>query len=380
MTEKEIKTNLVYLTKEPRVAGSKGGKRAAKYLIKKLEKLGFSIELHQSKFLGWKLVQGPELTFIKPEKRLAKTIPMIWSASTKGKVRGKLVPDGKMFTFEVYPFNKYSIKNDDGEVGFVLSNRKDPDPSKVTVWMQPLNHPTWTTPCTLLDAEDCDRIHAWLEKGEEIEVEFEVKTKYLPDSTLTNIIATKKGETDDTIAICAHYDSILGSTGANDNGSGAVALLEVAKRLARKDTKHTIKLILSDAEEWNKLGTYTYVERLKGKDELKNIKALVNIDTVGAGEGIYCLSAESLGAIVEKGISVPESEFPLELTKQYKSPQFDGWPFHKEGVPVVHFGCRPYRYFHTPMDSIEKINFHLIDVVAQKITNVVTKLDAELGA
>ena len=282
-----------------------------------------------------------------------------------------------MLTFEVYPFNKYSIKDaDNNEVGFVLSNRKDPDPHKVTVWMQPLDHPTITTPCALLDANDCELIHAWLDNGEEIEVEFEVETKYNPDSSFTNIIVTKKGETKDIIAICAHYDSILGSTGANDNGSGAVALMEIARQLAHKKTKHTIKFIFSDAEEWNKIGAYTYVSQLKGRDELKFIKVLINIDSVGAGESIYCLASESIGDIVEKSLHIPESEFPIDLTKQYKSPQFDAWPFHKEGIPVVQIGSRPYNYFHTSSDSIEKINFHLIDVVSHKISDVVVSLDS----
>lgn len=342
MTENEIKENLTFLTKEPRITGTKANKKAGKYIIEKLAGLGFTVDVQESKFMGWDLITDPILNFLKPEKRAARTIPMIWSGSTNGKVKGKLVPDGRMLTFEIYPFNKYSIRDaKNNEVGFILSNRKDPDPNKVTVWMQPLDNPTIPTPCTLLDAEDCDRIHSWLDKGEEIEVEFEVETKYNPDSSLTNIILTKKGEIADTIAICAHYDSILGSTGANDNGSGAVALMEIARQLAHQKIKHTIKFIFSDAEEWNKIGVYTYVSQLKGRDELKFIKALINIDSVGAGENIYCLAAESIGDCIEKSLDLPGSEFPIEITKQYKSPQFDAWPFHKEGVPVAQIGCRP---------------------------------------
>lgn len=378
MTEEKIKDNLEYLTREPRIAGSSGGKKAAEYLVGKLKELGFEVDLQQSKFMGWELLSGPELKIIKPEVRSVKTIPIIWSGSTDGTVRGKLVPTGKMPTFEIYPFNRYSIKNNGDEVGFVLSNRKNPTPNSVTVWMQPLDNPTLTTPCTLISSDDCDQIEAWLEIGGEIEVEFDVQTKYCPDSVLANIIANKKGETADTIVICAHYDSILGSTGANDNGSGVVALLEVAERLTRQETKHSLRFILFDAEEWNKLGAYTYVAHLKRIGGIENIKAVVNIDTVGAGDFVYCLSAESLGNIVEESIGSTESEFLVNLTKDYKSPQFDGWPFHKEGISVVHFGCRPYTYFHTPMDSIEKINYKLINYVVEKITDVIIQLDSNL--
>ena len=126
MTEENIKDNLEYLTKEPRIAGSTGGKKAARYLVEKLKELGFDVNLQQSKFMGWELLSGPELKIIKPEVRSVTTIPIIWSGSTEGTVKGKLVSAGKMPTFEIYPFNRYSIQNNGDEVGFLLSNRKNP--------------------------------------------------------------------------------------------------------------------------------------------------------------------------------------------------------------------------------------------------------------
>ena len=49
-----------------------------------------------------------------------------------------------------------------------------------------------------------------------------------------NLVAqlTGKGQSDQILVIGAHYDSVLGCPGANDNGSGVAALLEMARLLA----------------------------------------------------------------------------------------------------------------------------------------------------
>ena len=69
MTEKEIQENLTFLTKEPRITGTKANKKTGKYIIKKLDNLGFTVEVQESKFMGWDLVKGPAFNFLKPEKR-----------------------------------------------------------------------------------------------------------------------------------------------------------------------------------------------------------------------------------------------------------------------------------------------------------------------
>ena len=80
------------------------------------------------------------------------------------------------------------------------------------------------------------------------------------------------------IIICCHYDSFYLSPGANDNASGVAAVLELAKK--HKNNKK-LQFIFFDAEEWNKYGSYSYVRSLR-KNQLKNIKVLINIDSVGS--------------------------------------------------------------------------------------------------
>src|SRR6185369_12239061 len=58
-----------------------------------------------------------------------------------------------------------------------------------------------------------------------------------------NIEAEIPGNRPEIIVIGAHYDSVIGSPGANDNGSGAAALLALARRFATAKPKHTLRFV-----------------------------------------------------------------------------------------------------------------------------------------
>lgn len=379
---------LDFLSKMPRVAGSKRNEEIAQYLYQKYSSLGYSVDVEEHRFMGWVLEEEPKFAFLKPQKKEAVTTQMVWSGSTSGKVRGKLVFSGVQLTFEAYPFKKYSIVDGNGkEQAYVLTR---PD----MVWLQSLTNAMDNTPCCLIDTESFKQIDAWQKEGKEIEAEFSIKTRYVPDSILRNVIAGKKGSTEKEIIICAHYDSVPSSPGANDNASGTMALLRLAEKLSKIDFKHTIKLISFDAEEWNKMGAYMYVEKLRQnqtekKTNLKTktskylkkqtaadkILAVINIDTIGAGETIYSISSKKYANLVKS--CAKKARKKVEVRSGYNSPQFDGWPFHIEGINVIHFGVYPYKFFHTPQDTKDKINPKFIDDVAEVIAKIVAVLDKE---
>ena len=365
---------LDFLTKEPRIAGSERNKEVARFLEDKYRHMGYDVDADEHKFMGWELTEEPVFSFLKPEKKKAITTQMIWSGSTGGKVRGRIVFSGTQLTFEAYPFKKYSIVDNKGKEKAYILTRDD------MVWLQSLTNAMDNTPCCLVDTESCRQIEKWQEEGKEIEAEFSIKTRYKPDSVLRNIVAAKKGKKATEIIICAHYDSAPTSPGANDNGSGTLVLLELAKRFSRKDLNNTIRFVSFDAEEWNKIGSYMYVEGRKqkltgNKTDLEKIKAVINIDTVGSGDKIYSISSKKYVDMVRSGAE--DSGIDVDMREGYNAPQFDGWPFHKEGIPVIHFGVSPYRYFHTPDDTKEKIEPRFIKDVTELIEKIVDKLDED---
>lgn len=101
------------------------------------------------------------------------------------------------------------------------------------------------------------------------------------DGTGENIIVTKKSSMDATknLVISAHYDSAEDSVGANDNGSGVAAVLELARILKDTEMPYDIKFILFSGEEKYMLGSRWYAGNLT-EDEQKQIIGVINIDTI----------------------------------------------------------------------------------------------------
>lgn len=104
-------------------------------------------------------------------------------------------------------------------------------------------------------------------------------------NTAYNIIITKTGSLypNTYVIIDAHYDTING-TGTNDNGSGTVLLLEMARLFADVETEYSIKFIHFSGEELGLIGSNYYVDNTVNPENL-DIKLVFNIDEVGGVSG-----------------------------------------------------------------------------------------------
>lgn len=105
-------------------------------------------------------------------------------------------------------------------------------------------------------------------------------------NTTNNIIITKTGSVypNTFLIIDAHYDTLNGP-GTNDNGSGTVLLLEMARLLKNVDTEYSIKFIHFSGEEAGLIGSNYYVNNTVIPDNL-DISLVFNIDQVGGINGV----------------------------------------------------------------------------------------------
>ncbi len=97
-----------------------------------------------------------------------------------------------------------------------------------------------------------------------------------------NVVATIPGNDFSSNAIfilCAHYDTFKISPGANDDGSGIVAVLCIAEILSKYSFNHTIKFIAFSGEEVGTYGSFTYARDAYNRNE--NIVAVLNLDIIG---------------------------------------------------------------------------------------------------
>jgi hypothetical protein len=103
-----------------------------------------------------------------------------------------------------------------------------------------------------------------------------------------NLVVTKIGTVypNTFLIVCGHYDSIVG-TGTNDNGSGVVSILEIARLLQNIPTEYSIKFINFSGEEDGLRGSQNYVSAVVNSTTPKmDIRLVFNLDEVGGVAGM----------------------------------------------------------------------------------------------
>lgn len=101
-----------------------------------------------------------------------------------------------------------------------------------------------------------------------------------------NVVAERKGQTrpNEIIVIGAHYDSVVGSPGANDNVSGVAGVLALARSFARKRTARTLRFVAFTNEEppyfhTDLMGSRVYARQCKKAGD--NIVGMLCLETIG---------------------------------------------------------------------------------------------------
>ena len=149
-----------------------------------------------------------------------------------------------------------------------------------------------------------------------------------------NVICELPGETDEWIALTAHYDTTSLSTGAYDNMSGCIGLLGIAEAFAKKQRRYGLRLIFCGSEERGLLGSKAYCAA--HESELAKVVLNVNLDMIGSIMGPFnaiCTAEERLVHYIEYLAAI--EGFSLKARQDIYSS--DSTPFADRGVPALSF-------------------------------------------
>lgn len=212
---------------------------------------------------------------------------------------------------------------------------------------------------------------------------------------------------DAVVVVGAHYDSVLGSPGANDNGSGVAALLELAARLRHLAPAVTLRFVAFVNEEppffltWD-MGSRRYARRCREAGD--RVEAMLSLETIGCyldlpgsqrypgpfrllypGTGNFVAFVGNLRsrALVRRCVGAfrRATRFPSEgaAPPGYLPGVFwsDHWAFWREGfaaVMVTDTAPFRYRYYHSVDDTPDKLNYDRMTRVVGGLGDVVTEL------
>ncbi len=213
-----------------------------------------------------------------------------------------------------------------------------------------------------------------------------------PDSE--NVVAFIEGDgsTDEILVLSAHYDHVGMNddqiyNGADDDGSGTVAMMEIAKAFkeAENDGYHPRRGILFlhvTAEEKGLLGSLYYSKN--PIFPIENTVANLNTDMIGRVDDrhknnpnyVYLIGSNRLSTeLHELSEAVNEKYVQLDLDYKYNAKddpnrfyyRSDHYNFAKFDIPVIFYFNGTHEDYHQPTDTPDKINYELLAKRAQLI-------------
>jgi hypothetical protein len=178
-----------------------------------------------------------------------------------------------------------------------------------------------------------------------------------------NVVGEIPGETSEYVALVAHYDAW--HNGAADNAAGVAGMLSLAaayRRAAEEGLRptRTLRFISTTSEEEGLMGALADVV-LRGLQVKARCRGVISLDVVGAPGGTLwatgwppqlCGSA----AAIARGLGY-EGATGNNVDCYQGRIYGDHWPYTLLRIPGVMLAKYPYRYYHTPYDTPDRLDY-----------------------
>lgn len=218
-------------------------------------------------------------------------------------------------------------------------------------------------PTAFIANEHADLLKRLAKRGEKVELELQIGgTTSAQPVKAYNVVAEIRGseKPDEVVILGAHQDSWDLGTGATDNGTGTVAVMEALRAIKALglQPKRTLRVILFSGEEQGLLGSEAYVKDHEA--DLKNIQAVL-VDDLGTGmiKGWTMEGREDLAPALGAAMAPANVVGCKELFFGTIPESSDNWPFEEKGVPAF-FGYQDFAdYFtnthHSQLDTLSHV-------------------------
>jgi Zn-dependent M28 family amino/carboxypeptidase len=207
---------------------------------------------------------------------------------------------------------------------------------------------------------------------------------------MVNLIATIPGVSKNRLVIGGHYDTKkfpFRFVGANDGGSSAAFLIELARVLNARRNAMTIELLFLDGEEavidWtgtdHTYGSRHYVAEAKRTGSLASLKAFVLVDMIGDRDLQIKRDLNSTTWLTDIIWAAAQKQ---QLSSYFRPDRVqiedDHLPFTDAGVPSVDVIDLEYPAWHTAADTLDAVSARSLQVVGDAIVAALPQIEAKL--
>lgn len=162
--------------------------------------------------------------------------------------------------------------------------------------------------------------------------------------------------------------------GADDNGSGTVAMLELAQALQIERPKRSVIFVWHTAEEKGLWGSRYFVEH--SPIPVEKMSAELNMDMICRNDPdhLYIIGSNKLSSELDAIINaVNDRNIGLNLDYKYEDPQHpdnfffrsDQYPYIQYGIPAVWYFCGTTEDYHQETDTIDRVDFAKMERVTR---------------
>lgn len=223
-----------------------------------------------------------------------------------------------------------------------------------------------TAPAVALSCEDYGLVYRLTENNQSPRVRLNLDAELLGEQPVFNTIGTIRGteKPDEYVLLSAHFDSFDGGSGATDNGTGSLTMLEAFRILTQvyPKPKRTILVGHWTAEEHGLVGSRAFTE--DHPEVVEGLHALFNQDA-GTGRilGIGAGGLPNAGAHLQQWMTKLPTEFSSVVTPRIPGSPAGGGSddasFACYGAPAFGMGGTSWEYgsytWHTNRDTFDKV-------------------------
>lgn len=334
----------------PRIAGTPGELAAAELLKAECDKIGVPAIIEEFE-IDMPEIHEVSLTVTKPEVCRINCIGIGKSGNTPdeglcgpmlyvedGMEANLLDAKGKILLLSG-PAKPEVLKRmrESGALGYIACHGSIYDPAEMIPEIRTRNEgrkpgDNANFPGVVIHISDAQKL---LRMGVE-EMKMVLKQDCGKKGTSHNVVATIEGtkKPDEIVAFSAHYDSVIYGTGAWDNGTGSITIMEIMHHFAKNAPERTLKFVWCGSEEIGICGAKAYCE--SHKDELEKHLFDINVDMTGVLLG-YEKAVCSCDEMVAKHIDFMGRVEGFPIVTDMDLYPSDSTAFAKAGVPSMTF-------------------------------------------
>ncbi len=215
-------------------------------------------------------------------------------------------------------------------------------------------------------------------------IRVDVKARYRAKQPSVNVIGLLEGSDpalrDQVLVIGAHLDHVgsqgdITFPGANDNASGAAAVLAVARAFARGGgrPKRSVLFVLLSSEESGLDGAKRFVGH--PPVPLRKIVAYLNLDCIAVGDSIQLGSGRTSPRLWQLARELDARGARLSVAETWGGGGADATPFAERGIPTLYFASRfSYAHLHQPGDTPGTLNPRLFEALTRLVHQTAWKV------